>query len=523
MEGNMALETRINQKTGKTQYRYKYCWCKGLDSKGRKDYSGRNETGWYDDEQTARMMMEERRKELEEGVKSEALRKLNSSLEDAFKEFRESMEKRKKKETAKYTTRASYASEAKTIANSEGFFPKRFRAIKIVNLKAYDFSEWLDAMNDVAGSGSTIRKYRAILKKFNDYLNAHGYYQQKEGFHRAVEECIDSVELMAKEEGQRTDLYTPTILDIQKITDHLKKTDKDGKWRFENFYWYTLVKVFYFVGGRPEEMVALKWSDVNLRTKKISIANAIADKTPEEIVKKKEEKKERATKRPHSARTITMLKVYEQLLADFKEASQYYYGYDSEQIEDAYVFPRVDKQRSRKGPQIYKNINNMLAIECPAAGVTYFSVERFRHGCATLFLHNKEFGIGLDEARDYFGHDKDTSDMLEKIYAKKDAKQKGSKSMEKKVSKIFAKAEIQEEDDEIKQLIKDMFDDVKIAKKQKKSKSERIAWQIRNAIQKGQEVYEYKKKDAQFIDIAIKSAEKKDKDIRKLIKFKQID
>lgn len=516
----MALDTRINTKTGKTQYRYKYCWCKGLDSKGRKDYSGRNETGWYDDEKTARMMMEERKKELEEGVRSETLRKLNSSLEDAFKEFRESMEKRKKKETTKYTTRASYASEAKTIANSDGYFPKRFKAIKIVNLKAHDFSEWLDAMNDVAGSGSTIRKYRAILKKFNDYLNAHGYYQQREGFHRAVIDCIDSVELMAKEEGQRTDLYTPTILDIQKITDHLKKTDKDdGKWRFENFYWYTLVKVFYFVGGRPEEMVALKWSDVNLKTKKISIANAIADKTPEEIVKKKEKQ----TKKPHSARTIKMLKVYEQLMADYKEASQYYYGYDAKQIEDAYVFPRVDKLRSRTGPQIYKNINNMLAIECPAAGVDYFSVERFRHGCATLFLHNEEFGIGLDEAREYFGHDKDTSDMLEKIYAKKNAKQKGSKSMEQKVSQIFADAEIEEEDDEIKQLIYDMFDENAIDYKQRKSKADRIAWQIRNAIKKGQEVYEYKKEDEQFIEKAIKSAEKQNKDIRKLIQIKRID
>ena len=502
-----SIKTRLNKKTGKTEYKIDFKYLKGYDPNGKSKWSG-SSVGWDEDLETLKVLARERKKELESGEKSETFKKLNTTLEEAFLEFKDSLYRRAEKEISKYTTRKSYASEANTIFNSREYFPDEYRKIKIKDLKAHHFSKWLIIMNDNAGSGSTIRKYRAILKKFNDYLNAHGYYETKEGILYLIRTYIDSVALMAKDEGARSDLYTPSIADIQKITDAIKKQAKKGHWRYENFYWYTLVKVFFFIGGRPEEMVALKWSDVNMKTKNIFISNAIADKTPEEIVKEREKKKQRGTKTRDSARTIRMMNVYEELLADFKEASKYYFDYSDEALENAYVFPRVDKVRVRKDKQEYKNINNMLEEMCKKAGVTYFSVERFRHGCATLFLLNKEFDVGLDEARDYFGHEKDSSDMLEKIYAKKDATQKGSKSMEKHNSAIFAKPEIDEENDEIKKLIRDIFDEDKIKGKSLKARKKRIAWQVANAISRGQAFYVFKKKDKEIINWIIEQYEK---------------
>ena len=502
-----SIKTRLNKKTNKTEYKIDFKYLKGYDQEGKAKWSG-SSVGWDEDLETLKVLAQERRKELESGEESETFRKLNSTLEEAFLEFKDSLYKRAEKETDKYTTRKSYASEANTIYNSREYFPDRYRKIKIRELKAHHFSQWLVEMNENAKSGSTIRKYRAILGKFNNYLNAHGYYETKEGMMYLVKTYIDSVELMAKDEGSRSDLYTPNIADIQKITDKIKKQAKKGHWRYENFYWYTLVKTFFFIGGRPEEMVALKWSNVDMKTKNIFITNAIADKTPEEIIKEREKKKQRGTKTRSSARTIRMMNVYEELLADFKEASKYYFDYSDEELENAYVFPRVDKQRVRKSKQEYKNINNMLEDICKKAGVTYFSVERFRHGCATLFLLNKEFDVGLDEARDYFGHEKDSSDMLEKIYAKKDATQKGSKAMEKRNASIFAKSEINEENDEIKKLIRDIFDEDRIKDKSLKARKRRIAWQVANAISRDQAYYVFKKKDEKIIDWIIEQYEK---------------
>lgn len=490
----MAVKTRINKKSGKTEYKVRYYFMR----EGKKRDS---ETAWFESEEKA-LKEAERLKEIKEKEdRYNITQRRDKKLITAYEEFISYLKIQADKEVSN-TDKKEY-SVAKAIANHH--MPIEVMDTRIKDLSIYTWRSWLSYINskDEIGGGY-IRLCRLNMIKFNAWLSQKGYYIdefQEENFDVGIRKTkIKNSMVGNRERSGKRNLVT--ILDIQNITRYYIDSE-GGLGVFRNFFFYTLFYVLFYSGVRPEELVGLQWKFIDLREghRTIAIRNAISNLERQEHALERVVKGQYRTKNPTSVRTIPIFDFYYELLKDYKESYRYEFNLSKEEIEECFVFPiQSDPHKYLRGNKILdelKRVTNEL-------GMANTDLQMFRHSCATFLILPPPNGLGYTEERvkDYFGH-QDT-DMLNKVYARLSEVQKAER-MRTTFKEIYKPSELDERTEEERmkeELLKRISGDNK--KQQWYARKCRIHAQIKNSMLKGRKTYYYLKRDESIIKEFIK-------------------
>ena len=259
--------------------------------------------------------------------------------------------------------------------------------------------------------------------------------------------------------------------------------------------------VLFFSGMRKEELVGLQWKFIDLREDKrlIHIKNAIAQIEDEKEALERARKEKYQTKNLSSIRIIPIFDFYYDLLVDYKESYRYEFGLSKEEIEECFVFPRVE--RGKMNPHIYANPDRIyrefIKVQ-KARKLPKTDIQMLRHSCATFLILPPPNGLGYTETKvkDYFGHTDE--EMLMKVYAKLNTIQKSDR-MKDTFSDIYspnADIDKEKEREAKEELIRRIKGD---NQKKEKARKLRIFAQIDKVIKDGQQVYYYRPKDKEII------------------------
>ena len=495
----------INPRTKKKEFKCSYRYV-GLDGK-----THQTETPWCETPQEALQAKKDgirfRQEELKrQEQKKEASKK--GTLRNAFEEFIKDLER--EADPTNYQEqiagKRSLYRDAGTVLKH--YMPDDIGSIKLTKLESSDFARWLSYINTekkaIRGknevlSGATVRKYKGILTRFNDWLDQQGYYRNSDMV-VATEMKLSRVRVKKKTVGARTDRNYPTFDEFKQITDYYKSK---GLGIFTNMYWYTFYTFLFYSGVRVSEAIGLRWMDLDFDAENglgvILIHNAINPHDQRDTVKTRIEKNIQFTKNQSSIRKITMWAAYRQLLLDFKEDSMYEFGYDEQQMDEAFVFPNVTA-RDRKKRTEFQHHNNLLRETdrvSKALGLPKYDNQMFRHACAYFLILDQK--LSEDDVYRYFGHT--DSEMLKNIYAKLNVDQnllKTNYSLKSLITNTdFA-------DKEVNDYHQIRLDRLKAGETQRqhinRNRITRVYNQILNAIEKGQDVYYYKPGNQEIID-----------------------
>ena len=492
----MAHKTRINPKTGKTEYKVRYYFMR----EGKKRDS---ETAWFTSLERAEKEAKTLKEEKEKADRHNVTHRRDKKLVTAYEDFCDYLEREKNKE--KSNTDVKEYNMGKAILNNH--MPQEVKDTRIKDLSVYTWRSWLSYINakeDI--SGGYIRLCRLNLVKFNAWLSQNGYYLdefQEETYDIGLRKTKIKNSMVGNKErnGERTVL---SILDIQEITRYYMKKEY-GLGDFRNFYFYTLFFVLYYSGMRVEELTGLQWKFIDLREghRTISIRNAISKMERQEHALERVRKGLYKTKNPTSVRTIPIFDFYYELLKDYKESFRYEYGLSKEDIEECFVFPNLmwnDPNRYMRGDKILNELKKVVAeLNLPKT-----DLQMFRHSCATFLVLPPPDGLGFSEERvkDYFGH-QDT-DMLNKVYARLSQIQKAER-MRHTFSEIYTP--IENDDRTVEEQMKERLLQ-RIGGDNDKEKAIarriRITNQIKKAMIRGRKEYHYLKKDEKIVNDFIK-------------------
>jgi len=496
------ISPKTKQKEYKCSYRYM-----GIDGKIHQ-----TETPWCATPEEALKAKADGLRMKEEELKSKAKRKESSkkgTVRQAFEEFVKDLER--EADTTNYqeqiTGKMSLHRDANTLLNY--YIPDEIGRITLNKLSSSDFSRWLTLLNtqkkairgtDSRLSGTTVRKYRGILLRFNNWLDQQGFYKDSEMV-VLTELKLSRVKIKKKSVGARTDRNYPTFDEFKKITDYYKSKNLG---LFSNMYWYTFYTFLFYSGVRVSEAIALRWEDVDFDAENglgvITIQNAIDAHENRDTVNKRVSRNIQFTKNQSSIRKITIWAAYRQLLMDFKEDSIYEFHYTPEEIEKAYVFPNITA-RERENRTGYQHHNNLLRETdrvSKALGLPKYDNQMFRHACAYFLILDQK--LSEEDVYRYFGH-KD-SEMLKNIYAKLNVDQNLKKTNQSLKGLItnedFADPAVSENH-------KLRLERLKVGETQtahiSKNRITRIYNQILRAIEKNQDSYYYKDMNAEIIAI----------------------
>ena len=488
----MAYKTRVNPKTGKTEYKVRYYFMR----EGKKRDS---ETGWFNSLEKAEKEAKKQKEIKEKEDRNNVVKRRDKKLITAYEEFINHLEEEAKKELT--NTDIKELNMAKAIYNNH--MPDEVKETRIKDLSIYTWRSWLSFINskDEIGGGY-IRLCRVNLCKFNVWLSQKGYYideYQEESFDLGIRKTkIKNAMANNKErKGERTIL---SILDIEEITKYYT-TKEYGLGDFKNFYFYTLFYVLFYSGIRVEELTGLQWKFIDLREghRTIQIRNAISKVERRGHALERVRKGQYRTKNPTSVRTIPIFDFYYDLLKDYKESFRYEFNVSKEEIEECFVFPSV-----RSGnPYLCLNSNKILEElhrALNALNMPKTDLQMFRHSCATFLVLPPPDGLGYSEekVKDYFGH-QDTS-MLNKVYARLTEIQKSDR-MRHTFSDIYSPEDIDErtieermKEEMLKRICGNNENEKAIAREV------RILNQIKKSYLKGKKVYYYLKKDIKIVE-----------------------
>ena len=488
----MAYKERINPKTGKKEYKYRYYFV--ADGKKRD-----SETAWFGSLEKAKKEAEEQKAKKEKADRNKVTQRRDKKLITAYEEYLECLKIIADKENSG-SDRGIY-NVAKNIYSKH--IPYTVQETKIKDLSIYTFRSWISDINrkDEVG-GAYIRLCRHVLQKFNAWLSSNGYYideYQEETFELGIKRTkIKNSKVKNRElNGLRKVL---TIIDIQNITRYYIKQEY-GLGKFRNFYYYTLFFVLFYSGMRVEELVALQWKFIDLRegSRTISIRNAISQLEDLNHAIKRTKEGKYKTKNTTSIRTIPIFDFYYELLKDYKESYMYEYGVNREEIEECFVFPNLSKH----DPHRYVRNRTVLAElkrVLEALGMDNTDLQMFRHSCATFLILPPPDGLGYTEekVKDYFGH-QDTS-MLTKIYARLNQEQKAER-MRHTFKEIYNPDETDERTAE-EQMKEKLLDRIGGNNEREKAiaRKYRIHNQIKKAVADGKKIYYYLEKDEKIVE-----------------------
>lgn len=138
--------------------------------------------------------------------------------------------------------------------------------------------------------------------------------------------------------------------------------------------------IAFRTGMRPSEIYALKWTDINLEKKFISVQRAIS----------RIGSKTKLTKTPSGKRRIDIDSLLVQYLSDMKKKRE---------PDKIYVFP--SPPRGRRNYRIPWNISQHLKCMCNKAGIEYRNFYSLRHSHATLLL---EMNVHPKIVQERMGH-----------------------------------------------------------------------------------------------------------------------
>lgn len=488
----MAYKTRVNPKTGVTEYKVRYYFMR--DGKKRD-----SETAWFSSleraEKEARLQKDIKEKEDRHNVKQRRDKKLIT----AYEEFIEHLQRQADKEIT--NTDKKELSMANAILHNH--MPIDVQETKIKDLAIYTWRSWLSYINSKEDlGGGYVRLCRLNLTKFNTWLSQNGYYldeYQEETFDMGIRKTKIKNSMVGNKErnGERTVL---SILDIQKITRYY--IDKEnGLGDFRNFYYYTLFIVLFYSGVRVEELTGLQWKFIDLREgqRTISIRNAISKMERIEHALERVRKGQYKTKNPTSVRTIPIFDFYYELLKDYKESFRYEFGITKEEVEECFVFPNIgwnDPHKFLRANKVLRELKKVL----DELGMETTDLQMFRHSCATFLVLPPPDGLGYTEekVKDYFGH-QDTS-MLNRVYARLSEVQKAER-MRHTFKDIYTPDEVTERTIE-EQMKENLLNRIsgKNDREKEKARTLRIHSQIRSCMLRGKKVYYYNKKDKKIID-----------------------
>lgn len=243
-------------------------------------------------------------------------------------------------------------------------------------------------------SPSTIRGYRSIRKTaLQDIINVRLGLLTTEMYQKAINEyakerspkTVESAHVFYNKllnannitignninlpQKEKKEISVPTEEEVTNFLEVLKKE--------EDIYLYFLIAVT--MGLRRSEIVALKWEDIDLENKKISVNKArVKDEFGEYI--------EKTTKTTKSKRVLQMPQVVIDALGEKGKASER-------------VFTRTPDGLYRR----YQRL-------CEREGFNY-TFHTLRHYCASIML---KLGIPNKYAAEIMGHS--TENMLQRVY-----------------------------------------------------------------------------------------------------------
>lgn len=487
----MAFKERINPKTKKKEYKYRYYFYK--DGKKRD-----SDTGWFSSKKEAQLEGERLKAEKEQAETDIVIQRRNKLLKTAFDEFIEEYRAQATRETTENTCTAnSIWRRANTIKAK--YFPLSIQKTKTKDITASTFRDWLIVINDYDLSGAYIRSLKSTLSTFNRYLRDNSYYVDK-NLDIDIDVALQKIKLKPKNYKNRELLGERRILTVSEIEMVCDYFYDKGIEVFKNFYFYTLFYVLFYSGIRVEEIIALQWKHIDLRPQKkeIQIQNAINQRELRANVYERIKRGIYSTKNRTSKRRIPIFEFYYDLLIDYKNSYKYEFNLSLEEIEECFVFPKLN----RHNPHEYQDTDRLtLALKEALTNLKLQTTDcqMLRHSCATFLVLPEPEGLGFDEQKviDYFGHT-DTQ-MLKTIYAKINEEQK-LKRMKQTFSGVY-KPEIENEqtieNNTQSRLIERIKGDNEKAETKRK---ERICLQIDTAIKRKQEKYGYLAKDKKYID-----------------------
>ena len=492
----MAYKTRINPKTGKTEYKVRYYFM--ADGKKRD-----SETGWFLSLEKAEKEAKTQKETKEKADRHKVTQRRDKKLITAYEEFIDYLKAKADKEIT--NTDKKELDVANAI--SRNHMPNDIMETRIKDISVYTWRSWLSYINNKEEiGGGYIRLCRLNMLKFNTWLSQNGYYldeYQEETYDIGIRKTKIKNSLVNNKErnGDRTVL---SVLDIQDITRYYTKQEY-GLGAFSNFYFYTLFFVLFYSGMRVEEITALQWKFIDLREghRTITIRNAISKIERHEHALERVRKCQYRTKNPTSIRTIPIFDFYYELLKDYKESYRYEYGLSKEEVEEGFVFPNIywsDPYKYLRSDKVLKELKRVIdELNLPKS-----DLQMFRHSCATFLILPPPDGLGYSEERvkDYFGH-QDTA-MLNKVYARLSTIQKAER-MRHTFSEIYSPDEVDERTAEEQMKIK-LLDRIGGNNEKEKmiARKFRINNQIKKALIDGKKVYYYLKKDKKIVDEFIK-------------------
>lgn len=416
----MAIIKRINPKTNEIEFRVRFLW-KDADG-NRKD----SKTGWFISIEEAENEAKKLKFLREKDARTEYANRKEQTVEYVFGDIwiPELQSKAFRETTENTTTEHSLWKKASSLFKH--YMPDDVKKRKIKDLSETSFRIWMAEINSMKLSGRTIRDYRMVLTKFNQYLGNNGYYSDAD-LDRRIDTTLARMHVKPKATGERKDRRIPTVVDIEEIVAYY---DVMGLGDFKNFYWYTLWYVLFYSGLRVSELIGLQWKFVDLERDTIDIRNSISERETKSNVIKRVSEEVYHTKNARSERIIPIFAKYSQLLADYKKSFKYHFELGEKEIKDCFVFPLVlYKKEDLHDYQKQKNILRELKRVCEIQGVEETDVQMMRHGCATWMVSDRDdggLGFTESEAKDYFGHTGD--DMLREVYAKLNKKQRARRT-----------------------------------------------------------------------------------------------
>lgn len=492
----MAYKTRVNPKTGKTEYKVRYYFMR--DGKKRD-----SETAWFTSLEKAEKEAKIQKETKEKADRHKVTQRRDKKVITAYEDFVEYLKKQADKEITNADKKE--LNMGKAILNNH--MPEEVKETRIKDLSIYTWRSWLSYINSKEEiGGGYIRLCRLNLIKFNAWLSQNGYYideYQEETFDIGLRKTKIKNSMVGNKErsGERTVL---SILDIQDITRYYMKKEY-GLGDFRNFYFYTLFFVLFYSGMRVEEITGLQWKFIDLREghRTIAIRNAISRMESQEHALERVRKGQYRTKNPTSVRTIPIFDFYYDLLKDYKESFRYEYGLTKEDIEECFVFPNIrwnDPYKYMRGDKILAELKKVVCeLNLPKT-----DLQMFRHSCATFLVLPPPDGLGYSEERvkDYFGH-QDTS-MLNKVYARLNQIQKAER-MRHTFSDIYTPDDLDERTVE-EQMKARLLERIGGDNEREKmiARKIRVTNQIKKAMISGKKTYQYLTKDKKIIDEFIK-------------------
>lgn len=496
---------RINPKTGKKEYKCRYRY---LGSDGKRHQS---ETRWCDSADEALRVKKEDLRMHEEQLKQREAKKaasLKGTLRNAFELF--VGELKEEADASNYqeqiTGKMSLHRDANTLCLH--YIPDEIACIKLSKMSTSDLARWVTLLNrekkavkdtDSVLSGTTVRKYRGIILRFNNWLDLNGYYHEPD-FAVVSELKISRVKVKKKSVGARNNRNYPTFDEFKKITDYYKSQNLGI---FKNMYWYTFYTVLFYSGMRVSEIIGLRWKNIDFEAEGglgvINIRNAIDSHEKRETVNKRLKNNIEFTKNQQSIRKITIWAAYRQLLKDFKEDSIYEFKYSPSEIDNAFVFTNITARdpKNRTGFQHHNNLLRETDRLSKILDLPKYDNQMFRHACAYFLILDQK--LAEDDVYRYFGHQ--DSEMLKQIYAKLSIDQNMQKTNQSLKSLITNNEFV---DQTIAADHAARLERLKVGEAQTlhitKTRTTRTYNQILRAIEKHQTIYYYKPEDQTVID-----------------------